>query len=665
MFPRLDLVETFGSIFDASESNAIKKIKEHVVALSAVPHVETILLRSDVATESFGRFDPTIAGFGSPRRLETGENLYLRVRTFVGSQQLKPEVFQPILEHETREFTFVATNPNAIRDSTTMSQVLFVHRPLSPQVPPNYANATKSPSRAVAGLNVLPLLFCDRHGVRQKVGLTIYNFTSVLCGSITTSLIGDIKGRTHNTTDVMRGFGSMAVSEWVVGARPNRRDPAAVVECSPREHLAAASKMSSTIERTLQETAAANTHGSDGLPMESVRNVREAQTTAHTFLEHGTLGGILDALACDSFAGLDMPGTTFPTRIPLYISACVLIAASPERARLPTPMDARNEDAHAGTTLLGAYYANTVGRHVATGVRSTALEAAIDVAIEDLSVLVSRDPRTAKTPSVDTIFATNSFLDAFGRVHEEVVAVPSAVEAMRRQGAALLQELFGSSPACVERGCDVELAKFMGPSFAREAKERIQNPLSASLEVIRRQRGLHGSYTPNFQRRLRRASKFAMQRTLLRLLLDLNDFCASGRYKERMFAQCNSPCDDAANGGASGISRNRQAMSAVHSQLVAYFSAGVEGLLILEIPLLFPVRARTRARCSNCAAFFPPAEVAARGLLMQCIECRSFLCDACYTSKAPAVAAARAASSLLGDAFFASKRDVFVCSRCK
>jgi hypothetical protein len=651
----------FGSDGATSEPQALL---EMVFAPLQDPHVDTILQSTIFGRDSYQTlFHPEFGGFGRPVELPTGEMLYFRARCRIGTTVIAPRLFDPLLVDETRELTFVVLAPKAARRSGQFSQLLAYYRPLSNNAPPAHEHIPQSPSRGVAGMNVAPMLLIDRHAPKGKTA-AVNGCPALLCGS--TTLVDGANAcmmSRNKCSDLARGIDHLTLAEWVVGVpRSERRDHAQVVEMSRGDYNEAQKKSADRIEAGLKAIADARAHGPDGLPAETHTAVRPALTCAFGFSDHLALGGFLDALACDAYAGVSLPVFEMPTRFPLYIVACVLLAARPDLARLPTTAASRLEDGACGKRLLQHFYSSTTGIHAGTGVRATAIEAIIEVAGDDVSTAISERSGPLRDMACFQVIVTGA--NERGETTEDVRSIPRGAEAMRRAGAALLQELYAQPPTVMQDAARAKTQEFLGPDQTTAAVGVVECPIAASLEARDRARGVVGGWLPELQRRLRRSSRSAMQRTLLSLMVEVNQFAESGVFRMRRYAPLNSEADDAGLGERTGLKRNLAACQSLRQDLIAFYSLAAEQLSYMQIPLAYPIRPRTRAKCGICGNGFDPRTLACRLMLTSCnnVKCKAPFCGDCYRSRAATLR--HAAGGVPSDDFLISNSGMLSCRKC-
>ena len=121
-------------------------------------HVETVLFHTPYELPEFSVFDPDSAGLGRFAYLRTGERLYVRVRSFFGSSEVKGRALEPISFGEKREISLFLTsimNPFKLGSVKIVIADWLTNEEIDPLrgTPPRVFRA---PSQAVYGVSVAP-----------------------------------------------------------------------------------------------------------------------------------------------------------------------------------------------------------------------------------------------------------------------------------------------------------------------------------------------------------------------------------------------------------------------------------------------------------------------------------------------------------------------------
>lgn len=592
--------ENLCTLFDR-DALRCKSAEELVAELSdpmLASGVECVLYSTMFSHEQFSLFSPEVGGYGTPLQLPTGELFYMRMRACIGTSPFAVRGREPFVPNETREIVTVVVG--ASRKSGVHYRLVATKYDLQNDAPLALGSLREARTRACYGCNVAPLLFVDQHVPNTK-GTSINGFGTVFCGSASFVDGIDCEKKVPLCSSVIRGFGSLTTAEWVSGARLEKRSVDHVALTSREDFNKQWTRATTRVDRALAERRAEQIHHAS-LPVETVACMQEALSMAYFVLEHATLGGLVDHIATDAYVGVSVPFFEIPTRFALYLSAAVLIAATPEMAHLPCAPEIAHEDMCNARTLMDLFHSLTSGVDEASGIRCTAIEAVLNVACDSIRSGIETESR-----------------------------IPQAIELMRRQGAALLQELW-SLPGKPTEDMSLERTKArLGDAEAMEALNRISDPMGRLIGAERRAAGSVGSWAQNANERRRRATRAARQGVVLKTLLEINEFCTTGMFHGRRFACENTQLDNHRNGGpACGIPRNRVACNSVHDALSVFFVLGPEQCVYDGSPLCFPLRPRTRARCGGCGSVFDPRLCISRLLFGACGGCKRLFCGSCY-----------------------------------
>ena len=618
-----------------------------ILTPTTAPDVESVWFSSTVQADDDDTRFRCAPGFGIPVPLPTGETLYVRVRSSIGTTFIKP-VFDSELEaNETREITFlIVCGPRSSRPMGAFNQLLAVRRPT--HTPQLYAcSATKGQvvnSSASYGSNVWPIVFLSHYCPRKRGLFSLMDHAAILTGSTTfTDAAGSgsrqavVNGRGIHVEQrsvppnnrIQRGLSILTVAEWVANvARLEERDEGIVTPMTQAQFDSERQKTVRRVDRALAAARDAEAHAKDGeLPAETCSNFADTVFVGRLLTEFGTLGGIVDRIACGAFEGVLLKSVEMPRSVPLYLSACVLLATY-----LPCEYPAVREDRAAAESIVGVVN-NLVGcHHVATGVLSTSFAGLVEAALSE---------------------ATSEETD-----------ITPAMELMRRQGAALLQELSALQPVRAEEDAQSASRSFLGQARFAAARDRVLSPIVQHAKNATRASGVTGSETPHELRLQRVSSRAQMQRVVISMMLNVNEYCATGFFRGRRYAPQNTSLEDTLMGPACGVARNRAASQAVVASLIEMFHEGPRALVPLGVPILFPLRARTRSTCTGCAATFDPRTCLARGLLSGCTSCKRRFCPTCYAAMARTIKSA-GGSACSSDAFIHANPALLQCVSCR
>jgi hypothetical protein len=591
-----------------------------ILSRTAEWRVDAVMMRTVV--EQGAR----VPSFGRALRLPTGELLHMRARGFYNGAMFIPNVMDDLQPGETREFVFVVANPGSENSSAT---VLVAWRPFSDAtgrgidhkgnlhegVVSTYEPTATPRSYGVYASNVLPLVLVDRWMERKKDSACVNNHMAIVNGATTLcemQLDGTFVGRP------VRGTALMTLTEWVAGVKKleNQWSEYTVQEETAARLCKLKSESAARVERALKQAADANVHGPRNRPLERVVNYYDARVAAQRMLETSTVGGLLDAFACERFDGLFIPCFSMPEEVPLWICLCALTAASPGLAGLSSDANVVLEDGAAAEVMMRHYRSTTTGTQEPNGPCTSTLEGLIGFASDDaLQIMRATQHRKKRASAANTRSG-------------EQKATPAA-ELIRRQGSMLLQEVFGVPSAAARNAAGLEAV--LGKGGVRRAREVVDHPLLDATIRNNFARGVHGSTGVCDALPGRCATREQMQRVLLTMLWEVNRFCETGIYRDKREVAHNTPAEDAQL-AATGIVQNVAACRLVSHQLSRYFMRGVHDKLNgnSQTVLSYPLRPCTLATCGWCHVEFDPRALAVQHQSVTCLSCFRHACVQCY-----------------------------------
>jgi hypothetical protein len=592
-----------------------------VLSKTTDPYVETAIIRTLCQHDTSAPFGQHADEFGPAMRIPSGEVLYMRARAHCNGAPVTPRLFHELEPGETREVTFVVATPGRTQATCTIVLAWRPDRPYdkNPAIEDEGAvryslHRQKTSSMGVYAMNVLPCVLLDRPH-NPKLGLlAIDNSTAIVNGAIA-AMVGRADGE-----DVWkysaRGVGLLTLSEWAANVKKlEKREPLMTISFVSEAKLRASlEKTRVKIEKTVAATIEANAHAHITEIYDTVRSFDEARTVAQRILEVGTLGGLVDGIACGRFRGIRIASFEMPDCIPLYICTCLLIAANPRLVQLATSPEALREDGAASDMLMRQYRSTSTGVQGDTGTPSTTLETLIEVAAWD-----TRDVQRHRRSAARN--ASGGCTDEHSR----------ELESMRWRGAMLLQEFFGIPSSGVVNTNDHRGDRHLGSQPHREACETIVHYTKVPYHTMAHQSGAHGCMGFDQANHGRLATRAQAQTVILTMLFEVNSFCESGAFRGEQLCERNTAMEDAMSNPGTGIISNARACTAISLALANFFTAGINTFFTnSDIPLVYPLRPQTRVPCGACGCDYDPRMMAFQCQFVRCLKCSRGFCTQCY-----------------------------------
>lgn len=676
-------VETLGTMFgnEALASEDVFPFTEKIFDAIRNDNVDIVVFHSTYELGKYNLLQSEAGGFGRFARLRTGERLFCRVRSFFGTSEAVGRALLPMQYGETREITVLIAS--VIEPLKLGSLKVVVASWITNETPDAYHGTppaeVRSPSQSVYGMSVAPFVLLDNFvGRSKKTMASIGGYEAMFCGSTTLLEEWCSVRNCALKTSVIRGIASYYFAEWCVGVQKRSKlDLSVVYECSKNAIQNIASRSIVKMHKTLEEKHA---HPDSNAPTERILEFSEAHRLSNAFFEHGTLAAMVDLLARGTFTGVNLSVFASPLKFPLYLTACVFLSAFPEIARLPNTGKSHVEDEANAATLIRLYRSLTTGHDYLTGQPSTAIEAILAVACDGLGITTTcgnqQQNNSSNGGKITSVYSNSSKnsknLKSSSRraaESEEINHIPYAIENMRRQGAALLQELFGHDTDAVQYWAVNKHASEMPAESLEAAALRTFDPITRVAVAERRQAfGCTGSSNPAFARSLRRSSRSSMQQVVLDILLEVNQFATDGTFRMCRFAAQNTAAEEVTHGAPTGIRRNASACRAIHLELTAYFTNGVSVLIHAGIPRVFCIRPHTRIKCGDCGRAFDPLSLICRDVGSLCEKCDVLFCIECYHVHVQKIIKASRigvpTSKTIDSAIFEGHKHVMMCAHC-
>jgi hypothetical protein len=602
---------------------------------------------------------PDVGGFGRFSYLPTGERIYARVRSFFGTSECQKRALAPIEYGETREISILVTTiENPLKSGTLKILVASWSTNEVPHhtTPPPVCRVV--PSQAAYGSSVAPFVLIDNFAGKRKNIVSIGGYEALWAGSTTIIKRWDHVRECAAETSVHRGIANSYLAEWVAGVEKRSKvDLSVIFECSDNTLKEILTKSATKVHKTLSKRQ--EHPDKNDAPDPCVKDFTDAVRISNSFLDQGTLAAFVDLLARDTFKGVNVSVFNAPTKFPLYLTACVLLSAFPEIARLPHTGKHNSDDKAASNVLIGMFRSLTSGWDRTSGKRTTAIEAILAVACDGTSSFGSANKKTPEG-TLKSVYALKSGVEEC----EEAKHVPYALEHMRRQGAALVQEIFGTFPTELQSWISKNNEEFLGRDTHADALETTCDRVSKlNLAERRRLSGATGSTSMATSATMRHSSRASMQRVVLEIMIEVNTFLTNGTFKAHRFAPANSPSDEATHGSKTGLEMNAVACRTAHADLITYFYSGVSALITDGIPRLVCIRAKTSVQCGDCGDDFDPLWTLPRDNLSLCGECSVLFCQACYLERMEKLKLANGGNTITACVLEENKQ-MLQCRRC-
>jgi len=534
----------------------------------------------------------------------------MRLKSYIKGSCFLGRACEEMVAGETRELTIVTLDQESRNRDGTISILRFMCT-AQPSVDDPTVAATptpiEEPPTSMYGLSLVPLLLVDRHTSKpKKKALTHNGFPLLFFGSIDVAVQTKTApcGRQFPTElELCHSHGTLEFREWVLEVNPLSKCPSSSFMA---EHVSKATyefesaKMRSRLAAHLQRQQDHPTV--DELGTQTASSYSEVVQLSQLFAECTSAGFVLDLLASTTVDSCHLPFFTDPCGFPLYISVCVVLAATPSLLHCAGASYSFNDEDAATTSLFAAYRSMTPGN-------TTILETLVQLVAEQL--MASQRQGTRSMPA------------------------PVSTTHMRRQGLTVCHEL------CAPLHQD-QLSYFNGIESEFCGAENYRNALGVLTPSCierttfeKRASGLFGSTRQEATYGTRCSTRCTRLRRLLQLMVDVNELLESGIYRMRR--------EYAENTGEAAIRHsninsqtsllNVEAWETAFNTVKAYLVQGPFALLSGAGFAVFPIRRRTRATCGACKEKFSFCTTATKSRIAHCPVCSAFYCNSCYTLK--------------------------------
>jgi len=554
--------------------------------------VETVIQRTSVERNKTSMFRPEQGVYGKSLRNRTGEEVWIRMRSFLDHVALPNRAFENMAPGEIREVVVViGTKCEAdvtIIRSWRAPDPACCSKPLSPKF-------VQTKTHAVYGCGVLPFLIPESHNPNKKKckSLQMYKYKFLFHTS------ADVPGANGETT-ITRGMSAFTLSEWVMECRLLRY---------PKEGPFALSyelnEWTGHLNRFLHNTSEKQSiyndghQVDDGLPLQTVKSYDRALSMANKYMEMISLASLIDMAGSGCMNGLPHRLFSLPHLFPLYASVAIVIAANPQYFFPKSHSLTYAEDLF----LINQLYLQYTSLHKQT----TPLELLVHEVSIQMSRIVSRERAKQKT-----------------KMEPGESRVPVGLEGMRRQALSLAHELFSSTPECTQKQRLSETTSFFPPELVADAVDNLSSNVQHRADVERLSCGFRGCNNPTEPRSLRTSSRDSMARIALQTLLDVNEYISTGVFRMQKLTE-DSDIVRIVEAGVQ-VDVNLEAWEETKSIVKIYFAKGSTFLVESCKVMNFPCRPRTRIQCGGCLDSRSPLEMAASHL---CCVCHAHLCVRC------------------------------------
>jgi len=625
-------------------------------------NVNTVVYHTPYQLMQNTLLQPDVGGFGRFCYLPTGERLYVKIRSFFGTSECKARALAQIEYGETREISILVTTiENPLKSGTLKILVaswLTNEAPHHTTPPPPVCRV--APSQAAYGSSCAPFVLIDNFAGKRKNIVCIGGYEAIWAGSTTIIKTWDHVRTCAAETSVNRGIVNAYLAEWVAGVEKRSKvDLSVIFECSETTLKQILTKSATKVHKTLNKRQ--EHPDKNDAPDPCVKDFTDAVRISNSFLDQGTLAAFVDLIARDTFKGVQVSVFNAPTKFPLYMTACVLLSAFPEMARLPHTGNDNSDDKAASNVLIGMFRSLTTGLDRSSGKRTTAIEAILSVACDGTSLPAGTANKKTPEGTLKSVYALKTGM----KECEEARAVPYSLEHMRRQGAALVQELFGKFPTELQNWISNSNEEFLGRDTHADALETTCDRVSKlNLAERRRLSGATGGTAMATSSTVRHSSRESMQRVVLELMIEVNTFLTDGTFKAHRFAPINSPSDEAIQGSKTGLEMNAIACRTTHADLITYFYSGVSALITDGISRVVCIRPTTSVTCGDCGDDFDPLWTLPRDNLSLCSECSVLFCHGCYLERMERLKLANGGGNTITACFMEANNDLLQCRRC-
>lgn len=583
--------DTIEDLFQSTAEFDIEGMTRMFDAMN-VPGAIHNIMTTNFELEPAHLFSPEMGGFGESIRLKTGEQMFLRVRSFMKHSAVRGRAFETLVVGEKREISVVLMRHEKPRQLGTMN-VLFAHLP---PFPTNRSTLMQT-TGGVFGLNTCPIVLIDRF--KRNLTQSIQSIQNCPCLFLGTSNVVAPNG----SASLRKGPQWLSIVQWFAGVHNINLHKVGIV--SNYTERAYDDMSTSSCHKVIRHLEKERTHptgnpssSSSGQINVEKRNAPDVEVIkfgklASLTCEFASLCGLVDLVTSGTLDGLRLQFFNKPTLFPLYVSMCVLLAGRPELYGFAAPTP---DDQYATSQVIAEYVSAT---YSCTNYKSdlSALE----------QLLFSCDISSREMPS--------------GVVH------------MQRQGIALCSELCGLPSQELINSDTEAMQNFLGGDVLGTALEDVLCASISNVSETARAKNVVGGERGEPPRQLRSSHKSAILREVITTMVNTNEWIATGIFKMTRMSRENSEIEDA----TIGVQYNYDASTNAKTFVAQYYEHGPAVLTNNACFLSIPITTNTLLECGECSEMFRATNTLTRSRFCACGNCSVFFCNNCYASKVSAL----------------------------
>ena len=562
-----------------------------IVAPTEHDHIQCSVLETNFDLPGTCMFSPNDGGgtYGTELKLDTGEHMFLRVRSFLNHCEVNGRAFEQMVPGERREVTIILMHHERPRQCGVFRMLVAYY--------PSFNDTTKhqnqQQSAGVSSLNVYPLVLANqffRNTKRQSIQNKLCIFMSS-CNVVTSTGIELRKGLHWNT-----------LVQWYANVdKLAYYEPQLMMQMSDR-HYENVNGVSykKLLRHVMQEYQHPTTDVAecDALPPPAriIRNGRFASMAC----EQATLASMLDIKTSGALDGLRLPMFEDPSLFPIYLTICVFFAANPSMYGM---CSVTNDDCVAAETVIQEYTSLTMDCRVGQSKVSAAEQCLLQ------AVDCYRSASQSCTLSNDN--------------------VPFSAHHMQRQGIALCIELCSIQSSAEERSENAALVELLGKDVYNAAQEETGCACTAHMVSRLRNAGVVGGERHDISRCMRASTRNDLVRELVSTMVKVNEWISTGIYNMRRISTENTPMETA----TMGHFWNFDAATTACGSMRRMMESGPLELVARASFICMPTHRNAKLTCGDCSERFSLTDALARSRIAACGQCAVYFCNCCYERK--------------------------------